>query len=135
MSTTRQNILSQIETDLNTISSLKKVMLNQSSVLDLETVPLPCAFIYSGPETRVDGVIGYENWSWKIYIEVWARDTEMEDLLNDIHTKMFTDERLGTYADKSFRTGVDLLFLDPERSLQDMIIEYEILFKHVKGIM
>jgi len=59
----------------------------------------------------------------------------MEDLLNDIHTTLFADERLGNYADKSFRTGVDLLFLDPERSLQDMIIEFEILYKHLKGVM
>jgi len=135
MSTNRQNILGRIEDDLQALSTIKKVENNKSGIFDIETVPLPCAFIYPGPETRVNGVIGYESWIWKIYIEIWAKDKDMETLLEDVHEKLFSDERLGGYADRSYRTGADIMFVDPERSLEDLIIEYTVEHKHLKGAM
>lgn len=138
MSTARQNILARIKEDLEAIASIKEVYLYESGPMDLETVPMPCAFIHTSDEARlVDSraVIGYETWSWQVVIEVWAVDKEMEDLLNDIHTKMYSDNSFNDYAIVSYRTGVDFLFIDPERALESMLITYEITYRHVKGTM
>ena len=107
-------------------------------IFDIETAPMPCAFIYSSSEARLTddrSVIGYETWAWQVAIEVWAVDKDMEDLLNDIHTKMYSDNSFNNFAIVSYRTGVDFLFIDPERSLESMIITYEIVYRHARGAM
>lgn len=136
--TTRQNIFDTVEAILTGITSIKHIQVAKISPVDLDTCPFPAAFVYSGPEVRQMGdqaVIGYETWLWQLMIEVWARDTVMETLLQSIHTAMFADEDLSGYAVTSYRTGVDFLVVDPERSLQSMLVEYTILYRHVKGVM
>lgn len=138
MSTTRENILDRIKTDLTAVTGVNYVTLLQPSPVDLETIAMPAIFIYTGPETRLSdnrAVIGYENWQWEVILEVWARDTDMEALLGLIHAAMFADEELGNYAVISYRTGVDMQIVDPEQSLQVMVISYEVIYRHVKGVM
>lgn len=134
----RTSILSQIETVLQGVSDIKEVIINQVTPVSMETVALPCAFIYSGPEIRLSddrSVIGYENWEWNVLIEIWARDSEMENLLSSIHSAMFANELMGGYAATSYRTGVDLFVIEPEQSLQSMLITYAIIYRHVRGVM
>jgi len=138
MSTTRENILDTIKTDLTAVTGVNHVALLQPSPVDLDTIALPAIFIYTGPEVRLAdnrAVIGWETWQWNIIFEVWARDTDMEALLGKIHTAMFNDEEIGNYAVISYRTGVDMQVIDPEQSLQCMVIEYEVIYRHIKGVM
>jgi len=138
VTTTRVNILNTIKQDLSSVTGVNYVTILQPSPVDLDTIPLPAIFIYTGAETKLfdnRAVIGYENWQWEVIMEVWARDTDMEALLGSIHTAMFNDEELGNYAVTSYRTGVDMQVIDPEQSLQVMVITYEIIYRHVNGVM
>ncbi len=138
MSTTRENILDTIKTNITAVTGISSASLLQPSPVDLDTIAMPAAFIYTGAEVRLAdnrAVIGYETWQWEVFIEVWARDTDMEALLGLIHSKMYLDEEIGNYAVISYRTGVDMQVVDPEQSLQVMLITYEVIYRHVKGTM
>jgi len=138
MTTTRQNILATFKEELEELSSLSSVEVYKTFPGDIETVPFPCAFIYSGRESRVmDGraVIGKETWQWPIFIEVWSITDDLEFLLGEIHNKLFLNETLSGYAITSYRLGVDIFVVDPDKFLQVMVIEYEVLYRHTKGVM
>ena len=138
MSTTRENILDKAKVILTAVDGVLYVDLLHPSPVDIETIPMPAIFIYTGPEVRLNdnrAVIGYETWQWNIVLEVWARDTDMEALLGKIHTAMFNDNDFSGSAVVSYRTGVDMQVVDVEQSLQVMVIEQEIIYRHVKGIM
>ncbi len=137
MSTKRTDILNYIKTILEGVSDLQEVFVNKSTIVDIETVKMPCAFVFSGPESRlVDphySVIGYETWDWNVGLEVWAQDTDMEALLGSIHEKMHSGEQMNGKAVTSFRTGVNMMVIDPTQSLEVMAIDYSIIYRHVKG--
>ena len=135
---TRQNILNQLEVLLEALTQIKKVEQNRSTPVDLETQPLPCAFIYSGPERKLGddrAVIGRENWEWVIPIEIWSNNKDLETLLKLIHDYLFQNRTLGGYAVTSERTGVDVQSIDLSRDLKSMIIEYTVLYRHTIGVM
>ena len=135
---TRQNILNQIVTTLESLSALKYVEQKKISPVDLETVPFPCAFVFSGAERKLNddrAVIGDENWSWRIVIEVWAKDTDMESLLKEIHDLMWINRSLNGYAALLDRVGVDFLVVDVEQSIEAMLIDFDVLYRHKCGVM
>ena len=138
--TTRVNILNRIESDLKALSDLQEVLLvRKPIVFDLDNVKQPAAIIYPGPDRKIktggDAVIGKENWLWTIFIEVWAIDTDMEDLLSVIHSALFNDFRLGGFAETSEREAVTMWVIDPEESQQAMLLEFSVLYRHERGIM
>ena len=138
MPTTRQNILDHIKTILETIVSIKSVEINKTSVVDIESIAFPCAFIFSDRETKLGdnrSVIGYENWEWIINIEVWSDErNDQETLLGEIHTAMAADYTIGALAATSDRIGASLFVLDPTRSLSSMVLDYSIIYRHTVGI-
>jgi len=138
MSTKREQILDYVKTQLEAVSGINEVTINQVNPVDLETVKLPCIFIYFGRETRLaagQGVIGYETWELELNLEVWGMNEDMEDLLGKIHTKMHSVETMGGLLKTSYRTGVDMLVIDPEQALQAMSIDYLLIYQHIKGTM
>ena len=135
MTTRREQILDQIEVNLLTVATMKEVKVNKSDPLDMETAVLPCSWVFSGSDTRVSGVVGYENWQWEVFIEVWAQDTNMEELLGAIHQAMFAGRNMNGLADNSYRTGCQMFAVDPEHSIEGMLLTYKVEFKHPLGIM
>jgi len=144
LSTTRQNILSQIQTDIVAITSaevavFKSVQCKQPGIPDIEKNEYPCVFIYTGPEKRVEdpsrAVIGYETWDWTVMIEVWSKESTMETLLSLIHSALFADYTLGQNAVLCRRSGVDTWVLDPEHDWCSMVIPYLITYRHTQGVM
>jgi hypothetical protein len=142
--TTRQEILAEIQTTLENIVNSNgdrvfKFVGDTRSPINLETVPLPSVFFYSGRETRItdgiEAVIGKENWEWVITLEVWAQDNDMEILLEYIHEAMYANYRLGNHAEWSERMGVDFFTIDPAQQLQAMIIAYRAIYRHDLGNM
>ena len=134
----RQDILAQTVTILTTLTSLKHVENKRVSPVDLETVPLPCAFVFGGVEQKLNddrAVIGYENWLWRVVIEVWVKDADPEDILKEIHDLMWTNRNIGGFAVTSDRVGVDLLVVDPEQFIEALLIDYDVLYRHQKGVM
>ncbi len=138
MSTVRQNILAQIKAILETVSSLKSVEVNKTSVVDLETISLPCAFIFFDREVKLSddrSVIGRENWDMGVNLEVWSDErNDQETLLGEIHTAMAADYTIGGYAVTSDRVGASLYVLDPTRSLSSMILDYQVIYRHLNGV-
>ncbi len=138
MTTKRQQIFAQIKTTLESVSSIKSVEVNKTSVIDIETVAFPCAFIFFDRETKLRddrSVIGYENWEMLVNIEVWSDErNDQEDLLGAIHTAMAADHQIGGLAATSHREGASLFVLDPTRSISSMILDYSIIYRHKNGI-
>lgn len=135
MTTRRADILDQVEANLLTVATIKEIKSGKVVVVDLDTVAFPCAWVFAGPDTRIDGVIGYETWDWVVYVEVWAKDTDMEALLGEIHSAMYIGRKMNGLADNTVRTGSEMFTVDPEQSVEGMLIPFKIEFKHVKGIM
>lgn len=142
--TTRQEILAEIKSTLEDIvdgngDKVFKSVGDTRSPIELETVPLPSAFFYSGRETRinegVEAVIGKENWEWIVTLEIWAQDLDMEELLEYIHEAMYANNTLGNHAEWSERMGVDFFTIDPAQQLQAMVIAYRVIYRHDLGIM
>lgn len=135
---TRQHILSHMVTILETLVSLKHVELKHVSPVDLDTVSLPCAFVFGGADRKLNddrAVIGCENWLWRIVIEVWVKDADPEDILKEIHDVMWLNRNIGGHAITSDRVGVDLLVVDVEQSIEALLIDYDVLYRHIKGVM
>ena len=134
----RTDILAHLKTTLEGVSGIEEVQINRTIPVDIETAVFPCVFLYSGIETRLmdnRAVIGYENWEWTVLIEVWGKDEDMEALLKLVHDALFADEQIGGHAVTSYRTGVDMLVLDPDRHMEAMLIQYTIIYRHTRGAM
>lgn len=132
--TTRQSILSNIQTTIQNIAAIKTVILNKLSISDLETFPFPICFIFSGGENKVWDVLNYESWEWPVYIEVWALDTDIETYLGSIHNEMAKDYTRGGFALDCERIGTSAPWLvDPDDSLAGMLIEFKIKYRNVYG--
>ena len=137
MSTKRQQILAYIKTILERVPSIKAVEINKTSVVDIETIAFPCAFIFSDRETKIGddrGVIGYENWEWMINIEVWSDErNDQETLLGEIHAAMAADYTFGGLVPTSDRVSSSLFVLDPTRAISSMVMDYNVLYRHRNG--
>jgi hypothetical protein len=135
---TRKRILARIQTLLNSISDIKYTEINRMTVVDTDRVPFPCVFIFSGREDRLEddrACIGYENWDWKVHLEFWGENVDLEEMLKKIHDTIFTDYRLGGDAVEAVRTGVEMWGIDPARNLVAMIIDYRVVYRHALGQM
>jgi len=133
MSTFRQNIISNIVTVLQEISQLKSVTAEEIVITDLDTVPMPCAFVVVSSESRVEtGTIGYESWDWSINVEVWAR-TDLEVLLELIHKKLYEDPLRGGYATNTHRIGSDIFTIESDKQLNGLMINFQIHYRHPWG--
>lgn len=137
MTTTRQNILAHIKSILETVTSIEYVEVNKMSVVDIETVPFPCAFIFSDRETKIGddrAVIGKENWEWLINIELWTDErTDPEVLLGAVHAAMVGDYTLGGHAVTSDRISSTMYVLNPERAITATVLDYSVIYRHTKG--
>lgn len=140
----RQTILAAVKTILEGITSggvrtIPHVEISKIPPVDLETVALPCCFIYSDRETKYlegdNAVIGSETWEWYIMLEVWALDKEMETLLSSIHSAMYANYEFTNTAEWSERMGVDFYTVDVEQRLEAMIIPYRVIYRHQLGSM
>jgi len=138
MSTKRQQILAKIKEIVLTVSVIKAVEVNKTSVIDLETIALPCAFIYSSSCIKIGddrAVIGYENWEWLIDCEVCSDErNDQEDLLGLIHAAMVSDYTLSGLAVTSDLISSDLFVLDPTRAISSMVLNFSVLYRHKKGV-
>ncbi|MBI5192763.1 MAG: hypothetical protein HZA08_04895 [Nitrospirae bacterium] len=136
MTTTRQNILSNIVSTVQGVTSIKHVEANRFTAVDAEVMPYPACFIYSDREERVEEVLSRETWRWTVILEVWMHgNTDAETMLAAIHKAMQDDYTRGGYAYNSYRTGVEFLVIDPSKETHAMLITYTIRYYHATGVM
>lgn len=138
MSTKREQILDRVKTTLETVSTINTVEVNKMTMVDMNTIALPSAFIFPSSEERVqqgedNAVIGRETWDLNIVIEVWTKSTTVETLLGEIHTAMYADRYLNNLADWSWRTGSELFVVDISKELWGISLSYTIRFSHPQG--
>jgi hypothetical protein len=134
----RKRILDRFQTLMNSVSGINYTEVNRMTVVDIGEVRFPSVFIYSGPENRLKddrAAIGYENWEWRVYLEVWGESMDAEDMLKKIHETVFSDYTLGGNCFEAVRTGADMWVVDPARVLSAMLIEYTVMYRHVLGVM
>jgi hypothetical protein len=135
--TKRQQILSSIANTLCQVSAIQTVSINKSDPVDLDTIPMPACFVYSGPQNRAgddDTIMGYETFEWTVIVEVFAENVDMETLLGQIHNKMFFNCHQSGTAEFSWLSGVNIFLIDPLRQLQMMSLEFYVLYRHPMGV-
>jgi len=132
----RTDILAEIKRTLEGIMNIETVEVDRIDAVDISISPLPAAFIYSGKDKLVDvesPAIGSETWDWEIIIEVWSKNTEVEELLALIHNAMHANYKLAGLAEYSKRVSVDIFVIDPTKYLKSMIIKYQVIYRHILG--
>jgi len=133
MSTFRQSIISNIVAVLQEITQLKSVTAEEVVITDLDTVPMPCAFVVVGSEARIEtGTIGYESWEWAINVEIWSK-TDLEVMLGLIHEKMYNDPSRGGFAQNTVRMGSDIFTIETDKQLNGIMINFKISYRHPWG--
>ena len=127
--TFRQNILANIKTTLEAVASIQKVEVNKATAVDLDTIPFPSAFVYSGEEVPITGPFGFLAWKWTIVIEFWSKE-DTEDLLGVVHTAMAADETRGGFAVDCNRISSDFYVVDSDNDVKGLVVKYEIQYRH-----
>jgi hypothetical protein len=131
-STIRRLILENIQTTLEGISFLNKVALHEFSVIDLDTYPLPAAFIFPDSDDAIENEDRWAKWTLPVVIEVWGEDITIEDLIGEIYQAMMSDRTRGGYAEQTERLGgTDIVVIDPARSLGSFTMQFEIVYRHL----
>jgi hypothetical protein len=137
--TNRQDILENLKTAIETVAGMKAVDVNKIDTRDLQDTPLPASWIFSGSETRAEFIYKREHWSWDVIIQVWARDTDMEDLLDKVNTAIYAMYQAlyvnvdGAIVTNLYRDTSDLYEVDSDESLKGWVITYKIFYNTDKG--
>jgi hypothetical protein len=137
--TKREQILEVIKTIFEGTRLFKTVKIENFDLIDLQKTALPVAYIYKGKEVRADdsdrGTIGFETWDWTVVIEIWAKDGDLEDFLDTIHTAMFANYRFNGLARYSYRTSAEPFMVETSMMVHGMSITYQVLYEHPQGQM
>lgn len=131
--TIRQLLLKNIGDTLAEISEIKTVQVQKFSPLELDTLPLPAAFVYAATEVRKDETSATEIWDFEVAVEVWAKEDELEQLLGLVHKKLYEDRRRGGMALKTERLDSSTFIVDPERSLGGILMTFLITYYNKLG--
>ena len=134
MPTKRELILTTVETQVNTVGTLNTVTIKRTLETDKETLALPAAFIYPGSSSRVnDAPIGQEGFDWEVVVQCWAQETNMEQLLADIHAAVQADTTLGGLVEWIYITGTEIFYVDGDELLQGIQITFTTRYEHDEG--
>jgi hypothetical protein len=136
--TKREKILESYRFDSEDMDEIKKSEIGKISPIDLDTTPLPAIFVFSGNQRRVPGIIGCDTWEWPVILEVWAKDTVVEDLIGKIYIKMMDNEHRSidggpNNAEESYLSSIDIHLVDPTRRLVAFSLEFTVGFDHPIG--
>lgn len=136
----RQDILDNIQTTLENITEIKTVMMHQPYAVDIETIVLPAALVWTISESEsgaTSGLVGKETWDWIIGIEVWfkADDSDSETLLKVVNDAMYTDGQRGGCAIDTKRIAIDHfeVYNDRDNNIKGFSITFRILYYHSYG--
>jgi len=134
--TYRQAILANMLSVIQSISEIKHVEINRAIAVDLDIVPLPCVFIFSDTEAPMpdEGAIGTQAWNFTVTLDVYAQDSDMENLLGLIEVAVMSDPGRGNvHAKRTERLGFELHTISSDRSLMGFSVPYSIVYQHDYG--
>jgi hypothetical protein len=138
----RQDILNNIQTTLEAVSSLNTVIMYQPTSVSLDTIYLPCAFVFTLSESEsglTSGLVGQETWEWILGIEVWFKNetTNEETILKAVNDALYVDGQRGGCAVDTKRISIDHFEVnnDRENSIKGFAMTIRILYYHSYGVM
>lgn len=142
MASRRQDILDNIESELLDITELKTVIMHQPYAVDIETIELPSASVWTLSESEsgeTSGLVGYETWDWFIGIEVWffADVDDTEDLLKIVVDKLYEEPQRGGCAIATQRMSVDPfeVYNDRETNVRGFALQIKVTYFNKYGDM
>ena len=130
----RQDILNAFKASLEDIQEIQEVVVNKVSPSDISVRPLPCAFVFSGPSTKVErAVIGFETWNWNVITEIWLQEEDIEEWIERLHRKLSEDYTRNGNSDESYLIDTDTVVLNPTKDLQSVILIWKVRYDHKFG--
>lgn len=148
--TFREGIPEAVKCDIEAITGINYAEIDRSNAATIDTVPMASCFVYAGPETRVTGdneaTLGFETWDLIVVVELWARKTDLEHLLGEIHRAIENDRYLivsgTTLAGGRLlsgtgikRMGADPRYFEADNERKVMVITFEARYRHEIGNM
>ena len=131
--TVRSRILSDIKATVSSVDAIKQVEAGKWSEVDLKDLSLPAAFVIFGADEVATGPMGFESYWLSAVVEVWCKESDMEDLIGFIHAAMLTDITRGGNAVNTVRDVCTPFALDPSRGLAGFDLTFKILYRHPVG--
>ena len=130
----RKDILASFEEDLNEITELQAVEVNNVAPADLDEKPFPCSFVFSGPSVKVDrACIGFETWDWSVVVETWLEGEDVEDWIERLHRKLSEDYTRNGNSTESYLVDTDIITLNPTKELQSVVLIWRVRYSHKIG--
>jgi len=129
----RSSILADFESVLTSIPGVGEVFIGKYEQVDLDHLTLPALFVLQGSDQEGARSTGYEVFTWRVVVETWCRDTDVEAVSASIHAAVSADPTRGGAALNCHRTGSDVFSLDPGRGLIALQQSFEILYRHPVG--
>ena len=131
--TVRAGILSHIKATVSLVDAIRQVEAGKWSEVDLKDLSLPAAFVIFGADEVASGPMGFESFWLSTVVEVWCKESDMEDLVGAVHAAMLTDITRGGNAVNTVRDVCTPFALDPSRGLAGFDLTFKILYRHPMG--
>ncbi|MCL5884905.1 MAG: hypothetical protein M1377_06125 [Deltaproteobacteria bacterium] len=131
--TVRAQILSDIKTTVSSVDAIRQIEAGKWSEVELKDLSLPAAFVIFGADEVASGPMGFESFWLSAVLEVWCKESDMEDLLGAVHAAMLTDITRGGNAVNTVRDVCTPFALDPSRGLAGFDVTFKILYRHPVG--
>ena len=138
----RTDILSNIETTLNNLATITTVIMHQPYAVDIETVTLPVASVWTISESEsafTSGLVGMETWDWLIGIEVWfnPQSTDEETLIKSVNDALYVDTQRGGCAIDTKRVSIDHfeVYNDRDTNIRGFALQFRIVYYHDNGVL
>lgn len=130
----RQDILESFAATLREIAEIDEVVINKVCPSDIDVRPLPCAFVFSGPSSKIErAVIGFETWDWDVVTEVWLMEEDIEEWIARVHEALSVDYTRNGNSDESYLIDTDTVVLNPTKDLQSIILIWRVRYDHKFG--
>ena len=132
--TVRSQILSNLKTTVSSVDAIRQVEAGRWSEVDLKDLSLPAAFVIFGADEIATGPMGFESFWLSAVVEVWCKESDMEDLIGAVHAAVLADITRGGSAINTVRDACAPFALDPSRSLAVFDLTFKILYRHPVGL-
>ena len=130
----RQDILNAFAESLKLVTGIEEVVVNKVCPSDISVRPLPCAFVFSGPSSKIErAVIGFETWDWHVVTEVWLQEEDVEEWIARVHEELSVDYTRNGNSDESYLIDTDIVVLNPTKDLQSIILIWRVRYDHKAG--
>lgn len=133
--TERQKILKELEKIINGVKDIAHVEVNKVTLPDVEQADFPACFIYAGNQALSGRfvLVGQKVWEWEILVQVYAPDSQIEDLLGKVSNKIAKNPTLNKSAIDCDLETIDINVFDLDRSIVSLVMVFNTIYRHEFG--